>query len=340
MRNTENIICIYKEETNDYIEWYVDREGKIQCQSADFETWCRTYGACCPKREKLIKALGIERKPSLTQDEELSKFAERFKGMKFDDVLRRIVHIRKAAGLGNCDADSIIYLSVKPDAYGIGNTVETYYFGEDGVLEGGERRVDGLIIGSIPCKKGQALSGRYKKVPGTQRVELIKSALKEEFGDIGPVTPMMRGIGLVCLGKTCSEIIDCIKNGDEFAAEFGAAANIPWLTRESHENACGFSYYVFKFNRPVFGRYPENRNKKTFDFVNIDLTLRRGTKPNDLKPFANSLNSFITKNLEATKAFTKYGIPAGFLKADRMVIGKDSHLYCVLSLKMEAAKEE
>ena len=88
-------------------------------------------------------------------------------------------------------------------------------------------------------------------------------------------------------------------------------------------------------NGPTFGRFPENKNSKTFDYVHIDVGIygvdidKKQYVKDHIKEILDATVNYISNS----KRFTKYGISINFLRVTSLMYTKDQMLHFVFELK-------
>lgn len=131
------------------------------------------------------------------------------------------------------------------------------------------------------------------------------------------------------LRKYCSmsfeELIDRIKN------------DIPsksFITKCSKWNPQEF---VLTVNKPVFRRATDNENERTFDFIDVEMTIR-STDANRKKVYANRIEIFkkAISKIENSQSFKKYGIPVNCLNMYGFILRHDGTIMVSFELKKEA----
>lgn len=88
-------------------------------------------------------------------------------------------------------------------------------------------------------------------------------------------------------------------------------------------------------NGPTFGRFPENKNSKTFDYIHIDVGIygvdidKKQYIKDHIKEILDATVNYISKR----KNFIKYGISVNFLRVTSLMYTKDQMLHFCFELK-------
>lgn len=95
--------------------------------------------------------------------------------------------------------------------------------------------------------------------------------------------------------------------------------------------------FVLSVDRPRFRRDVDNKNRNTFDFIDIDMVIRSSDASKE-KVKANKEEIFkkALSKLESSKSFQKYGVPINFLKMYQFVVHRDGSLtisFCIKELR-------
>ena len=86
-----------------------------------------------------------------------------------------------------------------------------------------------------------------------------------------------------------------------------------------------------------FDRIPENSNKNSFDYIQIEVLLS-GTIPHETKKFLcrkylRAIGRHVLMVLEESRRFQRFSVPVNILKAEKATLGLDSTLYITLGIK-------
>lgn len=120
---------------------------------------------------------------------------------------------------------------------------------------------------------------------------------------------------------------DSIENLDNYISS---------TTLERRPKAEGIERFITKINRPIFARIPENPNKKTFDFIFMQVNIiskwekDRGKYIND---HLEEIKEIVIKKLKSSRSFQRYGVPVNFLRITKITLKRDNTLEFVLELK-------
>lgn len=104
-----------------------------------------------------------------------------------------------------------------------------------------------------------------------------------------------------------------------------------------------YERFVLSVKIKSIDRIPENLNKNTFDYIQIEvglsMLLPMETKKALCKKYIKAIGKHVLIVLSENVRFQKFGIPTNILKVERATIGMDSILYMTLGVK-EKAKEK
>lgn len=96
-----------------------------------------------------------------------------------------------------------------------------------------------------------------------------------------------------------------------------------WLARGNFSSDVTLEEFILK-TRISFRREPENKNKKTFDFVEMEVSIPSSWSKEQCKTFMNSKKKeFIrecVKRLRENKRYQKFEVPVNFLKISNIVL--------------------
>ena len=84
-------------------------------------------------------------------------------------------------------------------------------------------------------------------------------------------------------------------------------------------------------------RIPENYNKRTFDYIQVEVLLS-GILPHETKKllckrYIRAIGRHVLMVLEENPRFQKFSVPVNILKIEKATLGLDSTLYITLGLK-------
>lgn len=97
---------------------------------------------------------------------------------------------------------------------------------------------------------------------------------------------------------------------------------------EKREKPSGVDRFITKVEKPVFERVPENKNKKTFDFIRIDVGVLYDFegKMKYIRKNYEEICNIVLKKIEESKVFKSYGIPINFLKLGNVTFIKSMNI--------------
>lgn len=93
--------------------------------------------------------------------------------------------------------------------------------------------------------------------------------------------------------------------------------------------------FITKINAPQFEREPENKNKNTFDFVRIYLSVLT-SQPNKrefIKQNLKAINRLAVTSIENHKNWKKYGLETNYLRLTQCTLTQQSELVLLYELK-------
>lgn len=105
---------------------------------------------------------------------------------------------------------------------------------------------------------------------------------------------------------------------------------------KTHIKPEGLERFITKINKPIFGKYPENLNKDTFDYIYMDLCIVHEWDENRkeyIKKHIKKIEQKVLSKLEKDRKFKSYGVPLNFLKISRITLKKDDVIQFVLEMK-------
>lgn len=90
-------------------------------------------------------------------------------------------------------------------------------------------------------------------------------------------------------------------------------------------------------------RIPENFNKNTFDYIQVEVRLSvllpMETKKTLCKKYIKSIGKHVLTVLSESSKFLKFGVPTNILKVEKATLGRDATLYITLGVKEKTEKE-
>ena len=116
--------------------------------------------------------------------------------------------------------------------------------------------------------------------------------------------------------------ISKMSEGDSWSKFIEIYNQIEYKQREKHKN---LNRFITKINRPVFERFPENTNQKTFDMIRIDVNIITNHIPEIMgnlsfsqyiKSHSKEIKKLVLCKIEKSIQFHTYGIPITFLKLE------------------------
>lgn len=95
--------------------------------------------------------------------------------------------------------------------------------------------------------------------------------------------------------------------------------------------------FIYHIERPIFERETDNKNKNTFDFIRIRLSIASKEKYSNQKQFIKNnlkdIASIALTKIQNTKYYQKYGIPINYLRLTNAIITIDGQLELLFCLK-------
>ena len=104
-------------------------------------------------------------------------------------------------------------------------------------------------------------------------------------------------------------------------------------------NLTEFERLIGEIDTPNFERVPENKNKSTFDFIRIFVSINdiyddRVLTKEAVRKYQPQITSVVLQRLEKNKQFQKYGVPVNFLKLSRLTLTHQNMLEYLFELKI------
>ena len=94
--------------------------------------------------------------------------------------------------------------------------------------------------------------------------------------------------------------------------------------------------FITKIDSPKFYRFPENKNTKTFDYIQMRVCVVQNwpcDKMKFVKANYKSILEEVLKKVEENARFKSFGIPVNFLKVTEFVLRKNSSIEVILEIK-------
>lgn len=89
----------------------------------------------------------------------------------------------------------------------------------------------------------------------------------------------------------------------------------------------GVARFLTKIERPMFGRYPDNKNEKTFNYVNMEANvLCRDNNMEYIKENKKEIIRHVKDRLEKNLSFRKYGADINDMKLSKMMYSDRNHV--------------
>lgn len=94
---------------------------------------------------------------------------------------------------------------------------------------------------------------------------------------------------------------------------------------------------VHRVKIKAIDRMPENPNKNTFDYIQVEVLLS-GTLPQEklrylCKKHAKAIGRHVVMVIEESPRFQKFDVPVNILKIEKATLGQDSTLYITMGIK-------
>lgn len=98
-----------------------------------------------------------------------------------------------------------------------------------------------------------------------------------------------------------------------------------------------YERFVQRVKIKSIDRIPENANKNTFDYIQVEVllsgTLPRETQRYLCKKYARAIGRHVVMVIGESTRFQKFGVPTNILKIEKATLGKDSTLYITMGVK-------
>lgn len=130
-----------------------------------------------------------------------------------------------------------------------------------------------------------------------------------EYFDVPNIAYITMTIGKMSVGDPWSKFIEIYNH-------------IEYKQREKPKN---LNRFITKINRPIFERFPENTNHKTFDMIRVDVNIITKHTPEIMgnlsfsqyiKSHSKEIKKLVLCKIEKSIQFHTYGIPITFLKLE------------------------
>ena len=207
----------------------------------------------------------------------------------------------------------------------------------------------------IYFKNGVCIRKRYEKIMepyepdskyysevNSKRLELLKQkneeikALSEKIGySIGDISRAIRASTTASSKNYISynKLLECLTDKDILEREW-----MSFCLRNYTYNktvAPEIARRVGVINQPSFGRFPENNNKDTFDYIHLEAGIYGLDidKKKYCKEHINEIVNAVVDYLSRNKRFLKYGIDVNFLRVTDLVYKTDDVLHFCFELK-------
>jgi hypothetical protein len=126
--------------------------------------------------------------------------------------------------------------------------------------------------------------------------------------------------------------ISKMSEGDSWSKFIEIYNQVEYKQREKPKN---LNRFITKINRPVFERFPENTNQKTFDMIRIDVNIITNHIPEIMgnlsfsqyiKSHSKEIKKLVLCKIEKSIQFHTYGIPITFLKLESAIYHRNLSL--------------
>lgn len=126
--------------------------------------------------------------------------------------------------------------------------------------------------------------------------------------------------------------ISKMSEGDSWSKFIEIYNQVEYKQREKPKN---LNRFITKINRPVFERFPENTNQKTFDMIRIDVNIITNHIPEIMgnlsfsqyiRSHSKEIKKLVLCKIEKSIQFHTYGIPITFLKLESAIYHRNLSL--------------
>lgn len=191
---------------------------------------------------------------------------------------------------------------------------------------------------AIRSRKGNVYffdkEGIYRKVTANEAIEMrLRHIYTRENGGVCiDLVEFARYIPNVTNQTLINKAICKLVPGDEIE-KFEEYLQIVEIN--SNDKPQGLDRFITKIQKPYFMRNPENINKNTFDYIEINVNIVsewEEDRKEYIRKHREEIWQRVISKLKESKEFQRYGVPVNFLKA-RITITKSSILKFTFELK-------
>lgn len=77
--------------------------------------------------------------------------------------------------------------------------------------------------------------------------------------------------------------------------------------------------FITKIEKPNYERLPDNKNKRTFDFIRVDVNVLTNISERNqyIHNHYNEICNMVLQKIESSNRFKKFGIPVNFLRLEK-----------------------
>lgn len=140
-------------------------------------------------------------------------------------------------------------------------------------------------------------------------------------------------------GNTISDFVHLCETVRLYAPDAEERKRRQWWRDEMHrQDLAGMTEverFVTKIWKPKIYRENGNQKKKTFDFINVQMSVRTymPEKMKFVREHKKELIQMAVNTIKQDKEFKKYNVPVNYLKLGRMTLLQDSQIEYLFELK-------
>lgn len=105
---------------------------------------------------------------------------------------------------------------------------------------------------------------------------------------------------------------------------------------QRHPKPIGLDKFIIGIDKPIIQRETGNDNKKTFDFIFVEVRIILnwdGDRRKYIEENMKAIKDRVIKKVSADKSFKKFGVPVNILRLSRVTLRRDNILEFVFELK-------